>query len=127
MISSITETQYNLPNIILEGDFSLPHINWKSTTVNTNRQYGKVLNDKMVEITNNNDLTQIINVPTRGRNILDLMTTNPSLISNTEVQPGMSDHQIFIADVDLKAKTAKKKPRKVFLYKKKKKKKRKKG
>ena len=73
----------------------------------------------MVEITNNNDLTHGINVPTREQNILDLlMTTNPSLISNTEVHPGMSDHQIVIADVDLKAKTAKKKPRKVFLYKK---------
>lgn len=44
------------------------------------------------------------------------MTTNPSLISNTEVHPGMSDHEIVIADIDLKAKTAKKKPRKVFLY-----------
>lgn len=65
MISSITETQQNLPNIILGGDFNLPHINWQSTTVNTNPQYGKALNDKMVEITNNNDLTQVINVPTR--------------------------------------------------------------
>ena len=117
MISSITETQHNLPSIILGGDFNLPHINWQSTTVNTNPQYGKALNDKMVEITNNSDLTQVINVPTRRQNILDLlMTTNPSLISNTEVHPGMSDHEIVIADIDLKAKTAKKKPRKVFLY-----------
>jgi hypothetical protein len=61
MISSITETQQNLPNIILGGDFNLPHINWQSTTVNTNPQYGKALNDKMVEITNNNDLTEVIN------------------------------------------------------------------
>jgi hypothetical protein len=77
----------------------LPHINWQSTTVNTNPQYGKALNDKMVEITNNSDLTQVINVPTRRQNILDLlMTTNPSLISNTEVHPGMSDHEIVIAD-----------------------------
>ena len=77
MISSITETQQNLPNIILGGDFNLPHINWQSTTVNTNPQYGKALNDKMVEITNNNDLTEVINVPTRGQNILDLLGVRP--------------------------------------------------
>ena len=46
MISSITETQHTLPNIILGGDFNLPHINWQSTTVNTNPQYGKTLHDR---------------------------------------------------------------------------------
>jgi hypothetical protein len=45
-----------------------------------------------------------------------MFTTNPGFISSIEVHPGMSDYIVIITDVNLKAKSAKKKPRKVFLY-----------
>ncbi|CAC5393721.1 unnamed protein product [Mytilus coruscus] len=58
----------NLPNVILEGDFNLPHINWQTTTVNPNPQYGKALNEKLIEISNNNNMNQMVNEPTSGQN-----------------------------------------------------------
>ncbi|CAG2222416.1 unnamed protein product [Mytilus edulis] len=69
------------------------------------------LNEKLIEISNNKDMNQMVNEPTRGQNILDLlMTTNPGLVSNIEVHPGMSDHQVVIANIDMKAKTSKRNP-----------------
>jgi hypothetical protein len=37
----------NLPNIILGGDFNLPHIDWSLNTVKPNPQYGKEINKKL--------------------------------------------------------------------------------
>ena len=103
----------NLPNIILGRDFNLPHIDWCLITVKPNPQYGKEINKKLTDIVNENDLTQVVREPTRGNNILDLMfTTNPGFISSIEVHPGMSDYIVIITDVNLKAKSTKKKPRK---------------
>ena len=63
-------------------------------------------------------MNQMVNEPTKGQNTLDLlMTTNPGLVSNIEVHPGMSDHQVVITNTDMKAKTSKKKPRLVHLKK----------
>lgn len=112
-INTIVEgSNGNLPNIILGGDFNLPHIDWGLNTVKQNPQYGNEINKKLTDIVNDNDLTQVVREPTRGNNtsILDLMfTTNPGLISSVEVHPGMSDHNVIITDVNLKAKSAKKK------------------
>ena len=84
-----------------------------------NHQYRKEINKKLTDIVNENELTQVVRKPKRGNNILDLIfTTNHGLISSVEVHPGMSDHNVIITDVNLKAKSAKKKPRKVLLYKK---------
>ena len=108
-----------LPNIILSGDFNLPSIDWETNTVRDNPQYGQAINSKLVEIANNNDLIQMVTEPTRGNNILDLLfTTNPALVEHIEIHPGMSDHNIVITDVNLRARTVMKKPRKVHLFKK---------
>ena len=110
-INCIMNTSQTLPNVILGGDFNLPHINWQTNTVNTNPQYGKALNEKLIEISNNNDMNQMVIEPTRGQNTIDLlMTTNPGLVSNIEVHPGMSDHQVVIVNVDMKAKHQKRNP-----------------
>ncbi|CAC5358528.1 unnamed protein product [Mytilus coruscus] len=119
IVNIVVDTSQNLPNIILGGDFNLPHINRQTTTVNPNPQYGKALNEKLIEISNNNDLNQMVNEPTRGQNTPDLlMTTNPGLVSKIEVHHGMSGHQVVVASIDMKAITSKKKPRLVHLFKK---------
>ena len=65
-----------------------------------------------------NNLTQCNHKPTRYDNILDLVcTTNPDLITSVTTAGGMSDHEIVISIVDMKAKTTKKKPRRVYIYK----------
>ena len=65
-----------------------------------------------------NNLTQSNHKPTRNDNILDLVcTTNPDLITYVTTAGGMSDHEIVISIGDMKAKTTKKKPRRVYIYK----------
>lgn len=99
-----------LPNIILSGDFNLSSIDWETN---------QAINSKSVEIANNNALIQMVTEPTRGNNILDLLfTTNPALVEYIEIHPGMSDHNTVITDVNLRARTVKKKPRKVHFFKK---------
>jgi hypothetical protein len=49
----------------------------------------------MLDFVNANFLTQLINTPTRNDNILDLvLSTNPDIIYDLEIHPGMSDHNI---------------------------------
>ncbi|KAL3854785.1 hypothetical protein ACJMK2_014034 [Sinanodonta woodiana] len=106
-------------NAILSGDFNLPTIDWNTNTVKDNPQYESIMNTKLAEITTNNDLQQMVTEATRGNNILDLIfTTNPALVHNIEIHPGMSDHGVIIADINLKAKISKKKQREVHLFKK---------
>ena len=66
---------------------------------------------------NDHNLQQCNNIPIRGNNILDLVfTTNNNLIENISVENGISDHQAVIATIKTKVKTAKKNPRKIFMY-----------
>jgi hypothetical protein len=40
--------------------------------------------------------------PTRNDNILDLvMTTNQDLVNDLQIEPGMSDHEIVIANINI--------------------------
>lgn len=64
-----------LPNIILVGDFNPPHVNRNTNSIIKGKnkpQYSKKLNQLLIDIGNNNMLTQVQQKPTRGRNILDL-------------------------------------------------------
>ena len=57
--------------------------------------------------------------PTRGQNILDLFfTTNPTLVENVSIIPGLSDHDIVLAKVNAKPEISKQVPRTILLYKK---------
>ena len=61
-------------------------------------------------------MSQKVTEPTRESNILDIvLTITPDLIT-TSVHDGMSDHQIVILNLDMKAKIVKKKTRKVFIH-----------
>ena len=62
-------------------------------------------------------LTQMVEDPTRGKNILDLpYSSSPDLTQNVEVSPGISDHCSVSADVLLKARVTEKHVRKIFMY-----------
>ena len=65
----------NLPIIILAGDFNLPSIDWSTDNIKPGPRYGKEVNEKMMEIYQNNCLHQLIDTPTHGDNILDLKPT----------------------------------------------------
>ena len=79
--------------------------------------YSKEVNETIINLVNEHNLQQCNNIPPRGNNILDLVfTTNNNLIENITVEDGISDHQAFIVSIKTKVKTAKKKPRKIFMY-----------
>ena len=73
----------------------------------------------MLDFVNANFLTQLINTPTRNDNILDLvLSTNPDIIYDLEIHPGMSDHNAITYQVNLSVKRQKKPDRYVYQYKK---------
>ena len=103
--------------MIIGGDFNLPDADWESGTYRSSPQYGKEVNEKALEYMNNLFLTQMVSNATRGKNTLDLLfATCPDLVENVSVTPGISDHDAVEADVLLKARVTKKKPRLVYMY-----------
>ena len=87
-------------------------------SIQPNPEYGYALNQYLVEIMNEHDLTQMNKNPTRLNEILDLVfTTNPDLVGDVRVEPGMSDHDIIITEVNMKMKLREKRPRKLYICK----------
>ena len=101
----------------MAGDFNLPDIEWASETLKSTRVYNTGVSYKMLGITRDNYISQVNFQPTRHGNILDLLfVTNPDLVKEIHTSPGMSDHDIVIADIDIKAKINRKTTRTVHLY-----------
>ena len=102
----------------LLGDFSLPKVDWEHLKPKPDcshptfyRECLEALSDCMLE--------QMVTSPTRGQNILDLFfTTNPTLVDDITVIPGLSDHDIVLAQVNVKPEVTKQVPRNIPLYKK---------
>ena len=64
-------------------------------------------------------MTQVIRDITRpaSGNILDLLiTSNPGLVSDAGVYPGISDHDVILFTFSGNPRTAPKTPRKIFQY-----------
>ena len=75
---------------IITGDFNCPKVNWKNMT-------GDAEGTRLLDFASEEILTQWVEEPTRGNNILDLVfSSEDNLISNLEVgeKLGKSDHSI---------------------------------
>ena len=118
VLSFITEKFRNNPQctIILGGDFNAGDIDWESHTVcehSLNRQ----INEKILSVISSSGLVQIQKDFTRNDKILDLLCTNkPDQFSDIRSIPGISDHEIILADCDLKPVVCKKPPRTIYLW-----------
>ena len=99
--------------LILGGDFNAGGINWDLCTVDhdaTNRP----LKEKLISILDEAGLKQMQRETTRGQNLLDLFCCNkPSLIKSINSIPGISDHNIVLADCKLKPSIITKPQRKI--------------
>jgi hypothetical protein len=105
-------------NIIIAGDFNLPGWIWKTKNLKPNTPCPKN-HHTFIDMLNDNGLAQMVEEPTRGENTLDLVISdNRSCITRVHTLPGISDHDIVFAEVDLKIKTKIQKPRSIPLYKK---------
>ncbi len=76
-------------NILLVGDFNLRDINWETWEAST------APSKQFLETLEENDLTQLVDKPTRGNNIIDLVITGlNSIVDNVTVEEpfSTSDH-----------------------------------
>ena len=66
-----------------------------------------------MEILLDSNLTQVVTQPTRLNNTLDLfLTTDPTIVNEVKVQPGLADYDMVSAESLLKPAVHKQKPRK---------------
>lgn len=108
-------------NIWLGGDFNTPHVDWDSLEVKPSAAGTRPLHQQLVDITLDHNLDQVVDQPTRGDNILDLLlTNNKTSLSKLSILPGLgkSDHDIVYAEIDVAPNRTKKPPRRIFQYKK---------
>ena len=106
-------------NVWLGGDFNVANVDWSDVMCSPNSSNTK-LADKLIEVTNDHSLAQIVDLPTRKENILDLFfTTNPSLINRMITVPPLTpsaDHDIVFIDINTRASIPKQTPPTKFLY-----------
>jgi len=73
--------------------------------------------EKLLLISEEFHLKQLVTKPTRGTNILDLFfTSHPDLVMSCQTTPSISDHNVVIAEISTQASLVKKLPREIFLY-----------
>ena len=82
----------------ITGDTNLPDIDLETNYVKSH-QYQLKINEDFLTTINCSGLDQIVDIPTRGDNILDIFLTNrPTLVNKCEVVPGISDHDMVLVD-----------------------------
>ena len=85
------------------GDFNLPDISWINQDI-ISHQYSKELNETFLEMSQDLGLCQIVDFPTRGTSILDLLFTNhPDLIKKCYPISGLGDHDVVRINSSLQA------------------------
>ncbi len=115
-LSSAIDDLKGSSDIIVAGDFNCPNLAWDnmSITPNTHEQSA---HQALIDLCVDHSLTQVQTEPTRGENCLDLYSTsNPSLVKKCSVVLGLSDHEMFIMDSDIKPIYTKKPPRKTYRH-----------
>ena len=120
-LSELLNSNASLPCIILSGDFNLPSIYWsdESDQLQSNPVYEHEINSLFLDVINDCSLEQFVTSPIRlrGSNSLDLTFSFQSIISDTSIVPGMSDHEAVLFTIHLGAKILHTKlDHKIFLY-----------
>ena len=83
---------------------NLPGIDWKTLNIKPSCPTPGQHN-QFIDILADNGLTQIVEIPTRCDNVLDLIAVNnPTLVNRTEVLPGIADHDAVFAEIDINLK-----------------------
>ena len=105
----------------LLGDFNYPKFSWNHEHV-PSIKYGlsfPTIYEDFITLLDNFDLVPMVSEPTRGENVLDFfLTSNHTLIDDVKISPGIADHYIVVAKVNVKTKLTKQVPRKIPLFKK---------
>ena len=99
---SLSKLNSNSPkNILLGGDFNCQDIDW-DTNVQHDQCTDRNVQESLIDLANDNSLSQIHRETTRENKLLDLIfTSNPSLAKSSSI-PGISDHDITISYFDIR-------------------------
>lgn len=95
--SMTTATQLcPVDKIYLLGDFNFPDIDWVNLTPSCHAS------EELINITLDFNLFQVVNEPTRGSNILDLVfTSEPETIQSVSNFDGFSDHNMLLVNLNV--------------------------
>jgi hypothetical protein len=94
----LTDCFVNCDNFVVLGDFNHPNINWN------NGICASIISQKLYDTVTNLGACQMVNVPTRGDSILDLVFgSTPYIVSNIDVKDPFvgSDHCCVQACINL--------------------------
>ena len=109
-------SKYRSAIIWITGDMNLPNINWNLNSV-TGNSYLQYISNSLIDEFNSGGFIRMVELPTRGNNILDQFATNrPSMVQHIEVIPGISDHEIVSVESALLATIIKPKAHQVYLW-----------
>ena len=112
------KSKFKNSEFFIGGDFNLPDINWFTLEIKGGR-YKKQISENILDACNDSGLSQIVDEPTRGENILDIfLTSNPNLVTKAEVVSGFSDHEAVKVHITLQLKRKKQVKRLIKLWKK---------
>ena len=103
ILTSIHECS-NSPAILLAGDLNLPDLKFEDGICYTshNPTYGYEINSFFVAMMNDYGFEQFVTQPTREDHLLDLvLSTDPEIIENVQVVPGISDHEAITCQLVL--------------------------
>lgn len=117
-------SKYRNATYIIGGDFNLPSIDWTEDEVVSNSNHSS--NDTktcsiFLDTLNDLGLSQHCKEITRpaSQNTLDLMlTNNPGSVIDVTSQPGMSDHNVVLANFKLATGRNRRPQRRIYQYKK---------
>ena len=98
MNTSINNIAGPMPTIIVTGDLNFPMINWESYRIGSTSADLRVQCERMFTFVERFFLKQIIDKPTRGKNILDLVLVNneEATLYTEVVQTSLSDHNLIL-------------------------------
>ncbi|KAI8516360.1 hypothetical protein Bbelb_049410 [Branchiostoma belcheri] len=102
--------------VVLGGDFNLSDWNWEEKVLKPGSSYPNI-HRQFMDIISDLGMEQIVEKPTRGENTLDIIVTNhPSLFPRVEIVPGLSDHDIPYAELQITNPCIRQKERQVLWF-----------
>lgn len=99
-IKTLSSLTHNIEKYLILGDFNFPNVNWKEKSFPNETNY-QIFSKYFFE---NQPLYQIVRLPTRGNNVLDILLTNDkSIINSYKVDPPVSssDHNLLVFNLKL--------------------------
>ena len=108
-------------NIWLGGDFNALHIDWPSLVISLEAGGKRAIYQRLIDISLEHNIEQVIDKPTRGDNILDLLfTNNKSTLHKFDTLPplGKSDHDIIYSEITVRPNRVNPPYRTVYIFRK---------